>query len=108
MLRTLLKRPTIRRSLGAGRKDDVGDIHDVPNTVIQVARYENLNAAVNLKLPTVEVQRKNARALFGALFVRRSRSPWVVIMTPEEFTTLLRWANYGVRMKRSKDTNGSH
>jgi Holliday junction resolvase len=28
-----------RRALGAGRKDDVGDIHGVPDTVISVANY---------------------------------------------------------------------
>jgi hypothetical protein len=103
ILRRLMKLPHIRRALGAGRKDDVGDIHGVPNTVIQVTWMNNLNTAVNTKLHTVDDQRKNARARFGALWVRRDRSPWVVVQTPEQFATMLRWANYGVKQAAQRE-----
>lgn len=81
-----------RRALGAGRKDDVGDIHGIPSTVISVANYADIGRAIREKLPDVEVQRQNADALFAAMFVRRRGGGYVVCMTPEQFFTLWREA----------------
>lgn len=91
ILRDLLGVPA-RRALGAGRKDDVGDITGVPRTVISVANYASLTDAIRLKLPDVETQRERAGALFGAMFVRRRGGGYVVCMTPEAFATLWREA----------------
>src|SRR4051812_22437880 len=71
-----------RRALGAGRKDDVGDVYGVPRTVIQVANYRSLDDAVRLKLAATEQQRENADADFAALFCRRIGGRYVVVMTP--------------------------
>jgi hypothetical protein len=81
-----------RRALGAGRKDDIGDIHGVPDTVIQVANYADLDRAVREKLPTLERQQKTAGAFFGAMFCRRRGGSYVVVMTPEQFAALWREA----------------
>jgi hypothetical protein len=81
-----------RRALGAGRKDDVGDIHGVWHTTIQVANYASLDRAVREKLPTLEQQQQNAGTNFAALFVRRRGGKFVVVMTPEMFATLWREA----------------
>jgi hypothetical protein len=81
-----------RRALGAGRKDDVGDIHGVPNTVIQVANYQDLARAVREKLPTLERQQANANADFGALFCRRRGGEYVVVMTPAQWFAMWREA----------------
>jgi hypothetical protein len=81
-----------RRALGAGRKDDVGDIHGVPDTVISVANYADLDRAVRDKLPDLERQRENANATFAAMFVRRRGGHYVVVMTPEQFAALWREA----------------
>jgi Holliday junction resolvase len=81
-----------RRALGAGRADDVGDIHGVPNAVISVANYASLDRAVREKLPDVELQRLNARVEYGAMFCRRRGGSYVVVMTPEQFATLWREA----------------
>jgi hypothetical protein len=81
-----------RRALGAGRKDDVGDIHGVPNTVIQVANYQDLARAVREKLPELERQQHNARADFGALFCRRRGGEYVVVMTPAQWFGMWREA----------------
>ena len=56
MLRDLMDMPGIRRELGAGRQDDVGDIHGLPETVIQVARYEDVARAIRTKMPDLERQ----------------------------------------------------
>lgn len=81
-----------RRALGAGRKDDVGDIHGVPETAVQVANYRSLAEAVTRKLPELERQMVNAGAQFGGLFVRRRGGSYVVVMTPEMWASMLREA----------------
>lgn len=81
-----------RRALGAGRKDDVGDIHGIPETVVSVANYADLDRAVREKLPDVGVQMGNAGARFGAMFCRRRGGSYVVVMTPEQFAALWREA----------------
>lgn len=81
-----------RRKLGAGRKDDVGDIDGVPDTTISVANYKDIGRAIREKLPALEEQRARADTTFSALFARRLGGGYVVCMTPEMFATLLREA----------------
>ncbi len=81
-----------RRALGAGRLDDVGDIHGVPHTVVQVANYADLNRAIREKIPTLERQMDHAGAKFGAVFARRRGGQFVVMQTPEQFAALWRAA----------------
>lgn len=91
LLRDLLGVPA-RRALGAGRLDDVGDIHGVPDTVIQVANYKDIGRAIREKLPESERQRAHAGATFAATFVRRLGGGYVVCMTVEQFAALWREA----------------
>lgn len=91
LLRDLLGYPA-RRALGAGRLDDVGDITGVPDTVVQVAAWADLDRAVREKLPELELQQANAGATFAGLFVRRRGGRFVVVLTPEQWATLLREA----------------
>jgi hypothetical protein len=81
-----------RRQLGAGRKDDIGDISGVPDTTIQVASYADINRAIREKLPKTVAQQERAGSLFGALFCRRKGGGYVVVMTPDQFATLWREA----------------
>lgn len=81
-----------RRALGAGREDDVGDMHGIPRTIIGVANYADLDRAVREKLPDLERQRGNAGADFAAMFCRRRGGSYVVVMTPEAFAALWREA----------------
>ena len=91
LLRDLLGVPA-RRALGAGRIDDVGDIHGVPQTVIQVASYSDVGRAIREKLPEVERQRKVAGVPFAATFVRRPGGRYVVCLSPEQWACLYREA----------------
>lgn len=91
LLRDLLGVPA-RRALGAGRKDDVGDIHGVPDTVVQVADWTNTVEAIRVKVPECEAQQARADALFGATFLRRRGGSYVVVMSPEQFAALWREA----------------
>lgn len=80
-----------RRELGAGRKDDCGDIR-LRDTAVQVANYADINRAIRDKLPDLERQQANASATFAAMFCRRRGGNYVVVMTPEQFATLWREA----------------
>ena len=94
ILRDLLGVPA-RRKLGAGRLDDMGDIDGLPDTVIQVANYQDIGRAIRDKLPALAVQQQRAGALFAAMFVRRRGGGYVVCMTPEQFAALWREAQPG-------------
>ena len=82
-----------RRMLGAGRKDDVGDIDGVPNCTIQVANWQDVTRAVRVKPDECETQRQRAATTFAATFVRLRGGVWRVVLTPEQFATLYREAN---------------
>jgi hypothetical protein len=110
LLRELLKLPKVRRALGAGRSDDVGDIDGVPNTAIQVAWWNSPMTAINAKIESTEIQRRNRRVRFAALFVRRTRSrngpKWIVVLTPDQWAIMWKYANYGLKMRREQERSG--
>ena len=81
-----------RRKLGAGRADDVGDIDNVPDTVIQVANYQDIARAIREKVPACVEQQERAGATFGATFVRRRGGGFVVVLTPEQWAVYAREA----------------
>lgn len=91
MLREHLGVPA-RRALGAGRLDDVGDIHGVPQTVIQVADWRDVARAFKLKPLEAERQREQADVPFAATFLKLFGGEWRVVMTPEQFYALWREA----------------
>jgi hypothetical protein len=91
ILQDLLGVPA-RRKLGAGRKDDMGDIDGVPDTTLQVCSYQDIGRAIREKLPETVEQQERAGNLFAALFCRRRGGSYVVILTPEMWTTLWREA----------------
>lgn len=80
-----------RRKLGAGRRDDIGDIDGLPDTVIQVTAAERPSDALAKIAETVQ-QQQRAGALFGATWWRRRGGGHVVMLTPEQFATLWREA----------------
>jgi Holliday junction resolvase len=102
LLQELLGLPA-RRALGAGRKDDVGDIDNVPNTAIQVARtkIKYLTSVINTKTRDVESQRRNRRVRFAASFIRWDYGrEWIVVLTPQQFARLWKYAQIGLKHER--------
>jgi hypothetical protein len=81
-----------RRALGAGRKDDIGDIHGVPDTTIQVANLANVGTALREKPRECETQQARANNTFGATFLRLRGGEFRVVMTPDQFFALWREA----------------
>jgi hypothetical protein len=77
----------VRRKLGAGRQDDTGDLHGVPDTTIQVADWSDALRAVREKPVGAERQREAAGTTFAGTMVRLRGGVWRVVLTPEQFAT---------------------
>jgi hypothetical protein len=95
-LLTRLSPWVVERTYGAGRNGDVGDLRGLPRTVVQVKAWSNLAAAIRAGLDGAEVQRYNARELYGVAMIRRPKvrgrcdgDQWVVCMSPATFVRLL-------------------
>ena len=91
LIQSLLGAPTIRRKLGAGRRDDMGDIDGVEDTTIQVVNWpSDTLRAIRDKPLTCEAQRENADTTFAATFVRLRGGVYRVVLTPEQWATYVR------------------
>jgi hypothetical protein len=78
------------RALGAGRKEDGGDISGVPEHSIQVANWADISRAAIRKPEAVERQRQVAGKHFAATFVRFRGGVWRVVLTPEQWAAYVR------------------
>lgn len=91
---------TGRRALGAGRKDDIGDITGLPQLCVQVVNWKDVAAAVRHKPVECEQQRVNLWRqhyeaiddVYAATFVRLRGGEYRVVMTPEQFFAMYREA----------------
>jgi hypothetical protein len=81
-----------RRALGAGRKDDIGDITGCPDTTIQIASWKNVADAVREKPRECTAQQYRARTTHGATFLRLRGGEWRVVLTVEQWCALWREA----------------
>jgi hypothetical protein len=82
----------VRRKLGAGRLDDVGDLDGLPQSTVQVAAWSDVLRAVREKPIAAECQRERARVPFAATMVRLRGGVWRIVLTPEQFATWAREA----------------
>jgi len=80
----------VQRKLGAGRKEDTGDLYGIPDTVVQVASWADVSRAALTKSKDAEQQRINAAATFAATAVRFPRGEWRIVMTVDQFATYVR------------------
>lgn len=81
-----------RRMLGAGRRDDVGDMAGVPDTTIQIVNRKDVSRAIREKVPKCVEQQNRAETTHGATFVRLPGGRYVVVQTPEQWAALWREA----------------
>ena len=81
-----------RRALGAGRKDDIGDITGIPHLTVQVANRKDIAATVREKPLEAEQQRIRAGTAFGCTFIRLRGGDWRVVLTTDQFFSLYREA----------------
>jgi hypothetical protein len=89
LLTDLLGYP-VRRKLGAGRKDDTGDLHGIPDLVVQVASWADTARAAREKPVAAAAQAVNAGTVHAATMVRFRGGQWRVVLTVEQFAALYR------------------
>ena len=79
----------VRRQLGAGRLDDIGDLDGIPETIVQVADWADKSAACLEKPREAEMQRWNAKAKYAASMIRWRGGQWRMVMTVDQFARLI-------------------
>lgn len=81
----------VRRKLGAGRLDDVGDLDGLDGWVGQVAwRPGDILRAYAEKPVECELQQLHAGTTFGVTFVRHPRGIWRAVQTLPQWATVYR------------------
>lgn len=80
------------RKLGAGRKEDIGDVHGVPNTTIQVTANKDVTTAIREKPYECQAQQDYAGTSLGFTAVRLRGGVWRIVMTLEQAATMWREA----------------
>jgi hypothetical protein len=79
------------RKLGAGRAEDTGDLHGIPNTAAQVAYWpSDTMRAVRQKPIDCEAQRERAEATYAVSFIRTRGGIWRACLTVEQWATYAR------------------
>lgn len=105
-LSNLLTKP-VRRLLGAGRADDVGDLDGVPRWVVQVAWWpHDMLRAVREKVLDAETQASRSGMPHAVAMVRLRKGVYRMVMTPEGWAAMV---NENERLRRElADTLRAH
>lgn len=82
----------IRRKLGAGRREDTGDLHGLPGVTVEVKSYRVVVDAIREGLDDLEREMRNSGDPLGVCFVRRPGGRWIAVMTVEQWATWYREA----------------
>lgn len=81
----------VQRKLGAGRKEDTGDLHGLAFPV-QAKNYVDITRALREALNGARDQRQNAGAPCAAGAVRLRGGRWAIVMDLEDWCFLYREA----------------
>jgi hypothetical protein len=84
--------PLVRRRLGAGRRDDTGDLDGLEQTTVEVKAYADIARAVREGLADCTTEQTNAGTPFGVAFIRRPGGRWFAAMTVEQWCAMYREA----------------
>jgi hypothetical protein len=88
---SLLLGVEIRRKLGAGRRDDIGDLDGLDGWVGQVAyRPGDILRALIDKPAQCELQQARAGTPFGVTFLRQRGGIWRAVQTIPQFIEVYR------------------
>lgn len=82
----------VKRALGAGRQDDIGDLHGIDDVTAEVKSYRDVAAAIRDGLDDLEREQGNAGTPFGVVFVRRPGGRWIAVMDVPRWAAMYREA----------------
>jgi len=97
----------VRRMLGAGRSDDVGDLEGLPGVTVQVASWADTARAAREKPLAAEQQRLNAGNPYAVTMVRFRGGTWRMVLTVDQWVTLWKAAAVKVSGLRLVDAAGN-
>jgi hypothetical protein len=80
----------VRRKLGAGRKDDTGDLEGVDGWTIEVKNVARLSDALRDGVDDSTREQRNARTPFGVAFIRVRGGRWYAVQSVEQWATVVR------------------
>jgi hypothetical protein len=82
----------VQRLLGAGRKEDVGDLHGLDGWTAQVAWWPSRGILRSFRDKPVECEQQqiNSGDTFGVTFIRMTGGVWRPTMTLEQWCTVYR------------------
>ena len=90
LLSVLFAGEGVRRLLGAGRHDDVGDLDGIPRWVVQVAWWpHDTLRAVLVKPAEASEQADRAGKPHGVAMIRLVGGQFVMCMTPDEWVKMV-------------------
>lgn len=75
----------IRRYLGAGRTDDIGDLEGVSNHTLQVKNWRDITAAIRIGIEQLKQQQQNAKTENGTLFIKHPKHGWLAVQTLDQW-----------------------
>jgi len=79
----------VRRKLGAGRRDDTGDLDGLDGHVLQVADWKDVARAALHKPRQAQIQAGHAGCAFASSFVRFRGGQWRVVLTLEQWSAII-------------------
>ena len=85
-LRSLTGWP-VTRKLGAGRREDTGDLAGIPDCTAQVKNYRDITRAIREAVPELEAQHANGATTFAVAFIRRPGGRFIAVQTLEQWAT---------------------
>jgi Holliday junction resolvase len=80
----------VRRQLGAGRTDDIGDLHGLPDCTCEVKSYRDVTRAIRDGLHDLAREQTNAGTRHGVVFVRRPGGHWIAVQPIDNWITMYR------------------
>lgn len=80
----------VKRMLGAGRAEDVGDLHGLAGWTVETKNYADLASGINEGLKDLDREQVNAGTPFGVVFVRRRGGRWLAVMDLPRFCSVYR------------------
>ena len=75
------------RKLGAGRREDTGDLYGLNNWTAQVANWNDALRAIREKPEAAEDQRINAKTDHAITFIRLKGGLWRAVQTLDQWAT---------------------
>jgi len=77
----------VQRRLGAGRREDAGDLYGIPQCTAQVKNCRDITRAIREAMLELDRQQGHGGTDFGVAFIRRPGGRWLAVQSVEQWAT---------------------